>query len=237
MIYICRLYKILYTDVNALTNNILDDGCSSTISAATTGKTLLMRGCFDACSWKQRCENAHTAGFSRCMLYACNSNAFYQIISDPGSSSIPSLFTLESVGSDILANPSVVVSVPGAAQKYLVPTAGTVSPFSSGGLTPELFINPDLGGVGGNVFSTISPFAQSSQGLSFPYRFYSGTSQATPYVAGCIALLIQGLKKREETVTLNNLKAYMKNTATVSSRFATSKIESIALQVLHLLTF
>ncbi|RCI06130.1 hypothetical protein CU098_000826, partial [Rhizopus stolonifer] len=63
-------------------------------------------------------------------------------------------------------------------------TMHAVSGFSSQGPTNELQLKPELMGLGGNVFSTLPCYQKS-------YGFRSGTSLASPYVAGQVALILQ----------------------------------------------
>lgn len=115
-----------------------------------------------------------------------------------GSSFVPSALLSNKAGAaivdDVKANniPLVVVSKNSA--PFSLITGGTISYFSSGGLSSDLSIKPDIGAIGGLVYSTISPYAMTSSGLSTPYAVYSGTSMSSPYLAGCVALLIQGKK-------------------------------------------
>ncbi|MFQ9980933.1 MAG: S8 family serine peptidase, partial [Finegoldia magna] len=64
--------------------------------------------------------------------------------------------------------------------------AGQMSEFSSWGITPDLRLKPDIAGVGGQIYSTIN---------DNQYTMMSGTSMATPQVAGASALVMQRLYK------------------------------------------
>ncbi len=64
------------------------------------------------------------------------------------------------------------------------PTGGLISSFSSYGLSPDLALKPDIGAPGGNIFSSY-PLEKGG------YTTMSGTSMASPHVAGSAALLLQ----------------------------------------------
>lgn len=64
------------------------------------------------------------------------------------------------------------------------PTAGLISDFSSYGLAPDLSVKPDIGAPGGDIYSTY-PIEQGS------FASLSGTSMASPHVAGAVALMLE----------------------------------------------
>ncbi|KAJ2255423.1 hypothetical protein GGH98_001995 [Coemansia sp. RSA 454] len=68
------------------------------------------------------------------------------------------------------------------------PAGGQISQFSSWGPDPELRLAPAVGAPGGNIFSTF-PLALGS------YTSLSGTSMASPYVTGMVALILQARSK------------------------------------------
>lgn len=70
-----------------------------------------------------------------------------------------------------------------------ITSAKTVSIFSSVGATFELDLRPHLAGIGGSVYSLL-PRSLGSWG------FLSGSSMASPYVAGSVALYLNSLKNK-----------------------------------------
>ena len=64
------------------------------------------------------------------------------------------------------------------------PTGGLISSFSTYGLSPDLALKPDIGAPGGSIWSTY-PIKLGE------YTSLSGTSMASPHVAGTVAPLLQ----------------------------------------------
>src|SRR5690606_24975261 len=74
------------------------------------------------------------------------------------------------------------------------PVAGGLTPssFTSWGATPTLDFEPEIAGIGGNVYSTYNDGTYGSR---------SGTSMASPSVAGVAALVLEHLEESRPEVT------------------------------------
>ncbi|KAL0581765.1 hypothetical protein V5O48_000242 [Marasmius crinis-equi] len=79
----------------------------------------------------------------------------------------------------------------GALVDFPAPDGGLLSPSSTYGPTFDLDFQPSVGAFGGRILSTV-PLAQEAFGIK------SGTSMASPYVAGCAALYLQVRGKNAE---------------------------------------
>lgn len=96
-------------------------------------------------------------------------------------------------------------------------TTGMMSNYSSFGPSSELDLKPQLSAPGGNILST---WPLSAKG----YAVLSGTSMATPFMAGCYALV----KSRLPDLDVNELFTLLMNTATPLSWFYDKSILSSA---------
>ncbi|KAI8848405.1 peptidase S8/S53 domain-containing protein [Chytridium lagenaria] len=176
-----------------------------------TGKALLIRWGDTAFGGSaRRCNTAAATGAVACILYA-NTESVPNIA---GSALIPSLATDRAAGQAIIA---AIKAEPHCRFHFYL---------SSPGLDQELQIKPDFGGIGGEVFSTISKFSQGDSRT--PYRSLSGTSMASPYAAGVAALVLQAYGRNRPT--FDQLRTALQNTANPQKKYGTDLIDSVAYQ-------
>jgi subtilisin family serine protease len=155
------------------------------VSPTVSGKiALVSRG---TCDFYTKALNAQNAGATAVVMY----------------NNVPGLASITVVGDKAITIPVVLIpladgtALAASLQSGAVsltwaagwittpnPVGGLVSDFSSYGLAADLSLKPDLGAPGGNILSTF-PIEKGS------YANESGTSMASPHVAGAVALLLQ----------------------------------------------
>ncbi|KAJ3076125.1 hypothetical protein HDU98_005544 [Podochytrium sp. JEL0797] len=220
---------IVPNDIDADDKNSLLDGCNGVNPAVNvTGKAVMFRFNTGAtgCGSVARCTGAYKAGATSCILYHLADSDTTGALGVP---QLPALVISNTAARTILADiragtkPSVIVNAGSAFQQV---TGGTVSDFSSPGLDAMLNLKPEIGGIGGVVYSTISPHSATENGFAENYIGMSGTSMATPYTAGVTALLLQQRGKLD----LSTVRAYLQNNAMPKPVYKTSLTNSPSFQ-------
>jgi subtilisin family serine protease len=218
----------VYADVNALDGN--NRGCNALPAGSLSGKiALIERG---ICTFIVKNDNASAAGAIATIVY----NKDISEGSDGGETlitmllddtvQIPSVFVRRSNG---LAMRDWLNTHAGA-QVSIAPfgesdiSADVISTFSSRGPSSLLQLKPDLAAPGEQVYSGAIT-ASNPAGVSDPSGFVavSGTSQATPHVAGAAALLKQlhptwtPLQIKSALISSANNAVFTDNTKTVNA--------------------
>ena len=161
-----------------------------------TGKVALVsRGTI---SFMEKQANAQEMGAVACLVYNNDRNLFAMQIND-GPGNIPAVAISREAGAymvEVAGEAGVGTFKVCNADTKIFKVPQTVSSFSSWGVTPDLKLKPEIAGVGGSVYSTVSPDISGVY-----YGYMSGTSMACPQVAGAMAVLLQYLDENFPEIT------------------------------------
>jgi subtilisin family serine protease len=159
-------------------------GCNAdTYLADPAGKAaLIVRG---TCSFAEKAVKAINAGATSVIIHNNVPGVVFGTLGAPLGSPVPVVGISQADGEFIKGEPAPV-SLTWTDQISTFPSAtgNLISSFSSYGLSPDLSLKPDIGAPGGNIYSTY-PLELGG------YATISGTSMASPHVAGAVALILQ----------------------------------------------
>ncbi len=200
----------------------LSDGCDKTRYAGidVKGKIVLTLGAVTRCKSVERGTIAGVAGAVG-MLVQSYPFGLSPLKGDP-------VFLMAAIefkaGEDLLAtykkNANTTIIWNKDPSSFFVEGGGHPSGFSSFGLDGDLRSKPDIAAPGGNILSTY-PLAKGG------YTVMSGTSMATPYVAGSHALYMQAKHTKPRG---DEIRKVFKNTATISKNYNSKSFTSVAKQ-------
>ena len=131
-------------------------------------------------SFAQKEKNAKAAGAKAVIIY---DNVEGDLVNMATDGSIPAVFISKADGAAMLAASDKHVSF---SKSYLAQFqdaySGKMSDFSSWGVTPDLKLKPEITAPGGDIYSTL---------LGGLYGSMSGTSMASPHMAGAAVVMAQ----------------------------------------------
>ena len=181
----------------------LDDACAVPEPGSLAGTIALIRR--GTCGFAVKAANAQAGGAAGVIIYNNVPGHLNITVAGPVPITIPVVFVTASNGTiidDRIASGSAELTWTSLLVSEEQATGGLISGFSSFGLPPDLGFKPDLGAPGGSVRSTL-PLELGGHGNN------SGTSMASPHVAGAVALLLEA---RPHT-TPREVQARLQNTA------------------------
>jgi minor extracellular serine protease Vpr len=161
------------------------DACDPLPAGSLTGRIALIRR--GTCGFFVKATNAQNAGAAAVVIY--NNVAGRQSITVAGTPAvtIPVVSISDTDGvliNNRLAAGPVTLTWTTNVSVTPVATGNTISGFSSYGASPNLSLKPDIGAPGGQIWSTY-PLEKGG------FFNNSGTSMASPHVAGAVALLLE----------------------------------------------
>lgn len=207
------------------TTTTVDDGCTALAPGSMTGKAVLIRR--GTCTFRIKALNAKNAGAAAAIIYNNVAGVIAGTVEGTDPAGDLTNFTVVGISNTqgalidgrIAAGPTTMTWT-NTQQTFANPTGGLISSFSSYGLGAELDLKPDIGAPGGLIRSTWPLEAGG-------YATISGTSMASPHVAGAVALYLQAKGLTNTVLTAaqaTSIRALFQNTAVPAPNSAGSSL-------------
>jgi minor extracellular serine protease Vpr len=197
------------------TPTTLGDGCVNPPAAGSmTGKAVLIRrGSLPlpaaACGFYLKAKAAQDAGASAVVLYNNVAGFVTPTVAGMPAITIPVVSVTADDGlamyNRIVAG-ATTLTWTAELSNTSVSTGNLISSFSSFGPSPDLSLKPDIGAPGGFIYSTL-PLELGGHGV------VSGTSMASPHVAGAVALLLEARPKKLRELGPQRVLGILQNSA------------------------
>ncbi|KAG0343284.1 hypothetical protein BG000_000003 [Podila horticola] len=179
------------------------EGCKAYSDSLNGAVAFIKRG---SCTFAAKAKLAQDAGAVGCIFYNNVEGGLRPKFDGPGIHIFGHGITMQE-GQQILDQfkdaTSVQVTYKSEKGVFSNEMANQISLFSSYGLGPELELKPDIAAPGGYIYSTV-PVAMGS------YSTMSGTSMATPFIAGAAALMVESNPTMDRREVLGRLQMYSK---------------------------
>ena len=169
------------------------DGCTSVDPSAAGKLAIIDRG---ACAFSQKVENAKAAGAIAVLIINNVAGDPIPMARTAGfDDDLPAVMISKNDGAALRASGATTASDLATFQEFITPANKDIAYGSSSqGPTPlDFLIKPDLASVAVNVLSSITCVDKGAgcPGDGSGWAFFTGTSMATPHVAGGAAVLRQ----------------------------------------------
>jgi minor extracellular serine protease Vpr len=182
---------------------VTNDGCTALPAGSLTGKMVLIRR--GTCGFYDKALNAQNAGAAGVVLYNNAPGSVNPTVAGAVPITIPVVMISQVQGNLIdsrLAAGPVSMTWTDTQGSYPNSLGGTIASSSSYGLAADLSLKPDIAAPGASIYSTY-PLEKGG------YATLSGTSMASPHVAGSVALLLQANPK----LNAQSVRSILQNTA------------------------